>query len=144
MAEKFAIYAGPPLATALAGYESSRSARVNQIIGEWQQMVSELCPKLTVGEWMATIDALLSTWIDDDTTLKYAWADVQEAEGIGEKWGINQPALAAQIKALSHAELLAMREVMRRFRLLDGGHTHIDGLRLAGARISESGDAATA
>lgn len=137
MAEKFAIYAGEPLALALAGYESSRSARVNQVAAEWLAMVADLCPALTEDEWMATIDALLSTWIDDEMTLKYAWADIDETEGLGEKWGIDQAALVARIKALPQPALMALREVLRRYRLADGGHAPAQALRQAGARIAD-------
>lgn len=134
MAEKFSIYAGPPLEVALAGYESARSARINLIADEYWRLVALLSPTLTQPQWLALIDALMSTWIDDGPTLRHIWADVQETDGLGEKWRIDQAALVERIRTLSEPELIALREVIRRYRLI-GGTDPVLALMQAGARI---------
>jgi hypothetical protein len=137
VAEKYAIYAGPPVAAALAGYEQSRSSRINQICDEYQQFVSLLCPELPSSQWLAIIDALMGTWIEDEPTLKHLWIDIEEADGLGDKWKIDQPALAASLRAMPVPQLLALREVIRRFRLDHSSTDPIAVLRQAGARVKD-------
>ena len=135
MAEKFAIYAGEPLALVLQGYEHARSARVNTVAAEWLAMVADLAPTLTEPQWMAVLDALNGTALNDDAALRHAWAEVQESEGLGEKWAIDQAALTAVIKALDRLRLFALREIVARYWELAGGHTPAIALKLAGAKV---------
>jgi len=135
MAEKFAIYAGEPLARVLAGHEHERSARVNQIAADWLAMTNGQAPALTVACWQALLDALNSTALTDQATLRLCWAAVADADGLGDKWGIDQAALAERLRGLSLPQLIALREVLDGAWNLMGGHELLDALRLAGARI---------
>lgn len=145
MAEKFAIYAGEPMASALAGYESERSGRINRICADWRDLISAAVPTLTEAQWCAVIDATNGTMIDDDMTMRHLWAEVADAREICEKWGIDQAATVAALRALTWAELVALRETVRRYWLSveAGAQSHGDALRQAGARIGGS-NAATA
>ncbi|MFT3758418.1 DUF2116 family Zn-ribbon domain-containing protein [Thauera sp.] len=137
MAEKYTIYAGPPLTAAFVGFEQQRSGRVNQIAADWLEMVAALAPKLTLTQWSAVLDIFSDGRLDDDAALKYAWAEIDGHENDG-KWGNDMPLLVERIRALSHAELLAMREIVRRFWSLVGGHDRIDAMRLAGIECIEA------
>lgn len=137
MAEKFTIYAGEPLAGVLQGHEHQRSARVNQVCADYLALVADLCPALTQGQWLAVADALNSTMVDDDRTLRLAWASVADTEGLGEKWGIDAAALVERLRALTHPELIALREVLGRWWDLLGGHDAVQALQLAGAKIKD-------
>ena len=137
MAEKFAIYAGVPLSIVLQGHEHQRSARVNQVAAEYLQLIADLCPALTQAEWLATADALNSTAIDDDATLKYIWAAVADTEGLAEKWEIDPEKLVARLRKLTQPELMALREIIRRWWDLAGGYDTKQALHLAGAKIGD-------
>lgn len=81
MAEKFAIYVGEPLALLLQEHEHQRSARVHNVAADYLALVADLCPALTQAKWLATADALNSTALDDERSLRQAWASVAESEG---------------------------------------------------------------
>jgi len=138
MAEKFAIYAGEPMASALAGYETERSARINQVCAEWRDLIAAGVPTLTEAQWCAIIDACNGTMIDDEHTWRMVWAEIDDAREICEKWGIDKASTVAALRAMTWPQLLAMRETIRRYWLaIDTAQptSHAEALQAAGARI---------
>lgn len=132
------------MASALAGYEKERSARINQVCADWRDLIAASVPVLTEAQWCAVIDAINGTMIDDDTTMRHLWAEVADAREICEKWSIDQASIVAALRALTWAELVALRETVRRYWLSveAGAQSHGEALRQAGARIGVSDAAA--
>ena len=136
MAEKFAIYAGEPMASALAGYETERSSRINQICDDWRALIGAAVPALPDPLWLALIDICNGTMIDDERTMRTIWASVEDAPDVCEKWGVDHAAAVAAVRRLTWPELIAVREVVRRYWLAAsaGAESHVDALRTAGAK----------
>lgn len=137
MAAKLSIYAGEPLATVLAGYDDQRSGRVNQVCADYLLLIPELAPEMSRDEWCAVCDALNGLFIPDGDhgTYRFIWAEVADCEGLGEKWAIDQAALAARLRAMSVGQLIAAAEVSRRF-WVDPSRPPDQALAEAGARIT--------
>lgn len=136
MAEKFSIYAGEPMAIILAGHEENRSARINQVCRDFLTSVADVVPEMAQAEWSAVVDATNGMFGADRDTYRFMWAEVADFDGLGEKWGIDQQALAARIRGLSIPELIAVAEVSRRFWALSSPDPAAQALRAAGARIT--------
>jgi dihydroxyacetone kinase len=134
MAEKFAIYFGEPLATATAGYEDQRSARVNLIAHEWLHIISDNVPNLSVPEWQAVMAATTSTALGDDAALKLLWATVADAGPECRPHGVDCDALAAKLRGLTVSQRYALRETLERaWHACDAGDDVSSALRSAGA-----------
>lgn len=130
MAEKFSIYAGPPLATVLVGYEDSRSARANQVADDWLAMVRELTPSLTAAEWAAVCDGLNSYYMGDQQSLSLAWATIDDQPELCEKWGIEHASLVRKLRALSDGQRRAMRETFERLWAdMSAGVDHLEAVK---------------
>lgn len=139
MAEKLAIYVGEPIAAAIAGHESSRSARINQIAADWLEFIRASTPAFSAGQWLAIIDALNGVYLDDPATLRYCWQDIEEAGGLATKWGIDQPELANAVRRLSPPQLLALREIINRYWAAQADAPSSDAaLAAAGARLTDA------
>lgn len=134
MAEKFPIYFGEPLANATAGYEQSRSARLNQIAHEWLQIMAGNIPSLSLAEWQALMDCTSSAAIADDNTLKLLWAAVADSGAQCDRFGVESAALAAKLRTLTPVQRYALREALERAWLAcEAGEDAQAALRLAGA-----------
>lgn len=139
MAERFTIYAGEPVAGILAGYESNRSGRINQVAADYRSIIREETPTFSPAEWQAIADVLNGTFVADEASLRLVWASIADSgeDGIGEKWGIDIDALAQRVRRLSLAQLIALREVVARFwASIDGSTDNVALLRQCGARMS--------
>lgn len=139
MAERFTIYAGVPIAGILAGYEDNRSGRINQVAADFLLLVPELAPEFTAAEWQAITDVLNGTVLDNEASLKLAWASVADSaeDGIGEKWGVDVEALAQRVRALKLPQLIALREIVARFWVSnDGSVDNVELLRRCGAKVA--------
>src|SRR6185312_16122565 len=113
------LYAGPPLIAALrAAGDEYPTGRVNAIAERYLAMVEAARPTLSRAEWLAVFDALDGIDMDDfhaDAERHApAWgsiaADIADARGLGERWGIDQAALAAKIHALPESARIAIVE----------------------------------
>jgi len=137
MAEKFAIYAGEPMAAALAGHEDQRSGRINQICADYRAILRDHMPTMTRAEWCAIMDATNGLAIpteDADATRRFLWAEVSDSPELAQKWGIDAAALAMRLRSMSTVELVAVCEAGRTFWL--NNHLHRDeALAISGARI---------
>lgn len=131
---------GSPLSQVLSGYDYFRDARINQVVSDYLRFVADLCPAFSLAEWLAVADVLLPSWEADDVILGHGWADIDDAEGLGERWNIDQAALVARFRGFSQAELLALREVLRRYHdQLEESHSTFEALNRAGARVDSTG-----
>jgi hypothetical protein len=135
MPKRISVYAGKPIEDVLLGYDDNRSGRLNQVAESYLEMVKCLTPEMTEPEWSAVVDALNGYWMDEALALRYAWAEIADTKGLGKKWGVDQEALSGRIRSLTDAELIALREVIKRL----WRHSDLTGpaaLQAAGARIS--------
>lgn len=131
------IYAGPPIRALLDG-EENRSGRLNTVAERYAAIVAAHTPEMSEAEWCAACDALNGHYMDAGDGMlgiRYAWASVEECEGLDDKWGIDHAALVARLRALDVAGSVALAEVVQKF------WRHCDlptreALDLAGARIS--------
>lgn len=132
--EKLSVYAGEPLALVLVGHDENRSGRINTVCDRYLAVVAAHCPKMSEDEWMAACDALNGACLRDDASIRFVWAEIADCAGLGEKWSIDQFALAQRLRAMPLAEKVALIEVVERFWSrcdLDSR----EALKLAGAQI---------
>src|SRR5574340_103430 len=97
--------------------DGQRSAVLREIVQRYDEIVRRDAPELSEPEWKAVADALDGT-ILDSTTLRFAWAEVADADrinGLGVKWGIDAQALAARIRDLTQGQLTALVDRVERF-----------------------------
>lgn len=137
MAEKFAIYAGEPMAAVLAGHGDQRSGRINQVCADYIEVCREAMPTMTRAEWCAVMDATNGLFImpGEASGRRFVWAEIADCEGLGEKWGIDQAALTQRVRDMTQAELIALCEASRCFWVHHDRDTD-EALRLAGVRIA--------
>lgn len=112
---RYTIYAGEPLQRALAGFEGNRSGRINQICDRYMEIIEAECPPLTEPEWLALCDLLNGTWLDDQASVRFLWAEVADSKGTAEKWGIDTDDLAKRVRSMSQAQTTAIVEVVQKF-----------------------------
>lgn len=136
---KISIYAGQPIQAVLEGHADNRSGRLNTICERYADIVRRDCPMLTEAEWCAICDALNGYWMDAGDTLgvRFAWAELLDCEGLGEKWGVDVPTLAARLRESGAGAQVAVAEVVQRF----WQHADLprrDALHRAGARLVDA------
>lgn len=135
---KMSLYAGPPIQALLADDEN-RSGRLNTVAERYAAIVAAHTPTMTEAEWSACCDALNGHYMDAGDGLmgvRYAWASVEDCAGLGDKWGVDQSALVARLRALPLAEAVALAEVVQRFWRRTDLPTR-EALEAAGARIAD-------
>lgn len=106
-------------------------------------MLRAQTPTLTRAEWCLTIDALNGTLMEPHT-MKYVWADVEDAigDGYANKWGVDGVKLVAFLRALTPFQQLAVVDVAERFWTHVASHpgedfTHSERLRALGLAPTE-------
>lgn len=137
MGEKLSIYAGEPMALALTGHDDNRSGRINTVCDRYLQIVAHDSPTWTLAQWSAVCDALNGCWLSDEANIRFAWAEVADADrlnGLGAKWGLDAIALAEQIRAMTHGQRVALIEIVERFWQRTDLPT-AEALKSAGAKI---------
>lgn len=155
--------------------ETNLSARVAQIAASWamacdagqiprdepdalasalvryRAIIDGAAPALTVGEWSLLCDALNGSVLtaghaDTDPARHLAHSVADSApDGLGEKWGVDLPALAARIEHLPYAARCAIVETIARFWRQAGSSMSPIGeqIRSAGARVSSGEEIAS-
>ena len=116
--ERLSVYAGEPIALVLTGHDENRSARLNNVADRYLQIVGHDSPTWTEAQWSAVCDALNGCWLSDEASIRFAWAEVADADrlnGLGAKWGIDATALAAEIRDMTHGQRVAVVEIVERF-----------------------------
>jgi len=132
------IYAGPPIRALLDGYDDNRSGRLNAVAERYAAIIAAHTPELSEAEWCAVCDALNGCFMGAGEALlgvRYAWANIADCEGLGQKWCVDQDALAQRLRSMPLADAVAVAEVVQRF----WRHTDLptrEALDLAGARVS--------
>lgn len=110
------IYIPEEIQTIL-GAESG-SARINGIISRYAKIVAEAQPALTASEWLAVLEVCNGLALLDDAGTDitgYLWAEVADCAGLGQRWGIDQDALAQTVRALPYVSRVAIAESARAF-----------------------------
>jgi hypothetical protein len=143
---KFSISAGPPMHAALGAVGDERagghSGRLNTICERYLAMVADELARLdpfTAAEWRAICDANNGVMPYADavgTRPSRIWANVHDTPGLGDKWDIDQVALAQKLRRLPRTTLIAIEEALDRF----WSHTEMDtdeAFRVAGIMRTE-------
>jgi hypothetical protein len=142
MAERFSIYAGPPMIDAIkdlgSHYEENRSGRLNTVCERYRAMVADELARLDLSknEWCAIMDANngVEQYIGAAQFPSGLWANVHDSGSqLGEKWGIDQPRLVAKLQQMPKSTLIAIQEVCDRFWSHTDRHTD-EALATAGVR----------
>jgi hypothetical protein len=97
----------------------SLSGRLSGIVLRYARLMRTSLPQLNRNQWCAICDANNGCGIDDlvgeDTIPVMLWANVADAPGLGEKWGIDADALVATMRQWTRAEACAAWEAVRKF-----------------------------
>lgn len=137
MTARASIYLAPPLLRVLDG-TTERSGRLNDVAARYLAIIDDAITRLPFSrdEWCAICDAnngCTGAGVGDDFGWQEMWANVADADGLGDKWGIDQDALVAHMRRTSLVEKAAMAEVVDRF----WAHSDLptdEALRAAGVR----------
>lgn len=145
MNKRISIYMPTTIREYLMAYgaENSLSGSIATLMGRYKAITAEAVPELTEPEWSAIVDALngCGAWLSagGHDPASFVWAEVADSapDGLGEKWGVDCPALAERLKALPLAGRVAVWDVAARFwaspRLNEASTREL--LLAAGARI---------
>lgn len=116
------IYIGEPIKRLLAlvgDDDGAFSQTVNGAVARYLEVMREHRPDFSRAEWCAICDALNGTIFDDLWVRRAGKLIAIELEdsrgGLGEKWGVDIPALCAKLMALPTAESLAVLHVVTVF-----------------------------
>lgn len=114
MARKLGVYMSPPLEELVKDREdmNTLSGRLSTVAERYLKIIEAHKPDLTEAEWNACRDALNGVWINDASTIAFAWASIYDADedGLGEKWGVDAQALAKRVREFDAATLVAFIE----------------------------------
>lgn len=94
------------------------SGRINGIVARYGRIVAEAQPALTTSQWLAVLDACNGLALLDDAgtdMTAYLWAEIADATGLAERWGIDQAQLVATVRALPYVSRVAIAEAARAF-----------------------------
>ena len=69
----------------------------------------------TEAEASAICDALNGLWLRESLGIRYAWAEIADANGLGEKWGVDQADLVRRVRELQPGGLCALADAVERF-----------------------------
>lgn len=92
----------------------SRNEVARRDLERYYAVLRRSLPTFDRQEALAILDATNGTAFDP-TTVGLLWADVDDAEGLGEKWGIDRHALVARLRGLTYAESMALVDAAERF-----------------------------
>lgn len=104
--------------------------QVEEVIGRYLLICQRSKPDLTVSEWCALFDVLNGVFFDEHS-IEGVYAEIEDAEDIGEKWGIDKDALARKLRDMTFAQKAAIAEYSIQF----WNHSNLsteDALRLIG------------
>lgn len=143
MAQKFSIYAGPPIAAALAATkdneaDGNRSGRLNTVAERYLGIVQDELRRieLTAAEWCCIMDVLNGTWLLGDHMVASIGAEIADAPEMDEKWEVNTATLARKVSGLTWAAKAAIIEAAERFWARSGMET---GAALTASGITPKG-----
>jgi hypothetical protein len=143
MAERFNIYAGPPIVRALeqAGRDN-KSGRMNDIAARYDAIIAHELAGLSFSfrEWGAIVSANREM---NGLTWRQAWANVSDRPEIAPRWKIDAQALATRMRALPVPAQAAIVEVIDRFWSLnaDGDGAYDQLLAEAGVTFAQPEEA---
>lgn len=125
------------------GDDDSLSGRLTTVMLRYGEILSRSCPSMSLAEWSAIMDACNGLYQGSDVGAPaFIWAEIADAEGLREKWGIDQSALSDRLRKLPYPAQVAVSEVVERFwRSKEDDRT--ERLKRAGAVIVESDAART-
>lgn len=138
--QRLSVYAGEPISRVLDGHDENRSGRLNTVVDRYLQIVAHDSPEWSLAQWSAVCDALNGSWLTDEASIRFAWAEIADADRIhalGAKWDVDAAGLAQQVRGMTHGQRVALVEIVERFWARCDLETAA-GLRLAGAKIADT------
>jgi hypothetical protein len=118
---KKSIWMGEPLERLIASRRRTQddevnvSGAINTAVDRYLEILRRSMPTLPLGEWCALFDALNGCWMLESWSPRYAFADVADTPGLGQKWQIDQDALVARLQACDYATCVAVVDAAERF-----------------------------
>jgi hypothetical protein len=111
---KLGVYMSPDLEALVKGREDhdTLSGRLGTVAQRYCEIVRRHKPDLSTAEWNACRDALNGVWLREAAQLSSIWAEIHDADadGLGAKWQIDAKALAARIRQMPYAQMVALVE----------------------------------
>jgi len=125
MAERFSIYAGPPVIEALSAlgprYAENRSGRLNTVCDRYNALMQAELRNMpfTRAQWCMIMDCNNGMELSTGAALMSAsmvWANIHDADSsMSEKWGTDRDELARTIQAMPRGSQFALLEAIDRF-----------------------------
>ena len=99
--------------------DQSRSGRLNNCVAGYRAIIAHELRAIrwTRAEWCAVMDVLngASIEVHDEAYALMAWANLEDATEMSQKWDVDVPDLARRWRALSAAGRIAVYEAAARF-----------------------------
>ena len=98
--------------------ESQMSGTIDTAVGRYLTTIANSLPVFSDAEWCLAFEALMSTWVSDETSVLAIGQDVVEAieyDQLDEKWGVDADAFGVKLRGLTYAELQAVAEMVELF-----------------------------
>lgn len=108
----------------------------------YYEMLRRSLPRFPRAEALAILDVCNGV-LFDPWSAPLIWASVADADGLGEKWRIDQAALAERLRGLSYAEALAVVDAAERFWLASAGGAPVDDALAASGLIAATTEEAS-
>lgn len=144
-ATKSSIYIPDHVNRIIGAYgRATYSGTITTLVERYTRITADACPELTEAEWSAICDALngaaLLMGSGGMDLAAMVWAEVADAHGLGEKYGVDCRELAAKLQALPLAGRYSVWDVAARFwRIAPGSDSSTrDLIVAAGGRFPAS------
>lgn len=110
-----------PQLSARATHGQGLGAVASRDLERYYEALKRSLPTFERSEALAIMDVCNGTlW--ESWSVPLLWASVDDSEGLGQKWGIDQPALVARLRQMTYAEALAVVDAAERFWNHGGGY----------------------
>jgi hypothetical protein len=120
----------------------SLSGRLTAVVLRYGDIMRRSCPPLSLAEWSAIMDACNGLCMGGDTSAPaFIWAEIADAAGVGEKWGVDQEGLSQRLRRLPYSGQVAVAEVVERFWRANEEGGRETRLIHAGAVVAETDNA---
>ena len=111
-----------PKLDARAGHGQGRGSIASRDLERYYETLSRSMPTYTREEAMALCDACNGTlW--EPWSVMLLWANIADAEGLGQKWRIDQDELVGRLRGMRYAELMATVDGIERFWASSGEYS---------------------
>ena len=132
------VYFSIPLIKLCAGTRN-RSARLRHVAERFREFMDLCTPELDEAQWCAICDVANGLWLQGDADPSRAILfDIEDAEGLGDKWGVDTDHLCNTLRDMHPSAMVAVVEVAQRYWDIHSSpelRSHRAILERAGARF---------